>query len=139
MPDLSAVTGFLTPSMVDTMPDGSMLNAFDDPRDIKRIEAGYACGNCCATFAGFRLECPLCGMPTEVTRQRQETPEHWQQHVDTRHADIPTLGKGEREPIPQQLPQPRTPEEFLDALAKDKDIDHIPLSKLGPRRNRSGR
>lgn len=139
MVDLAAIKGFLTPEMVGYDGRGRIINGFSNPDDVDRIQKGYACGVCAASFHTFQLVCPLCGTPTEVGGQRQEAPTDWQQHVDTRHADIPTLGKGEREPLPQQQPRPRTPDEFLAALAKDQDVEQVPLSKLGPRRNRSGR
>lgn len=133
------IKGFLTPAMVDILPGGRMLNAFSDPADVDRIEKGYACGNCCASFHTFQLNCPLCNLPTHVTKQREETPAMWQQHVDQRHADIPTLGTGKREPVAAPVARPRTPDEFLRDIAKDKDIDQVPLSKLRPSRHGRGK
>lgn len=133
------IRGFLTPAMVDILPGGRMLNAFTDRADVDRIEKGYACGNCCASFHTFQLNCPLCKLPTHVTKQREEVPAMWQQHVDQRHADIPTLGLGKREKVAEAPPRARTPTEFLADLAKDKDVDQIPLSKLKPSKHGRGK
>ena len=131
MRDLDAVRGFLTPAMTGLDPGGRTLNAFSNPSDVHMIEQGYACGECCAIFTGFRLDCPLCGLPTHVTRQRQETPEMWQQHVDQRHAPVKTLGVKTEIDLPRSV-VPRSVDQFMREIAADKDMDHIPLSKLKP-------
>lgn len=118
VPELrSAVNGFLTPTYVDKDASGRMLNAFSDPLDIKRIAAGYACGNCCATFRSFQLTCPVCGLATNVSGQIGDTPDLWNEHFDE-HLN----GSGKTET--------RTPDEFLAAVSADKDIDQVPLRKL---------
>ena len=118
---VEGIIGFLTPHMVEATPGGGVLNAFSDPADIDRIQKGYACGNCCAVFDGFRLDCPLCRQPTEVARRDAPAPQVWADHVREReHGDTAT--------------GTRSIDEFLRALAADKDVDQVPLSRLKPSR-----
>lgn len=124
----SVVTGFLTPAYVDKDANGRMLNAFTKESDMKRIASGYACGNCCATFGSFQLKCPVCHLATNVSGQVQETPADWQQFYDG-HVN------GGMEHNSDQI---RSPEEFLSAVARDSDIDQIPLKKLKPSRHGLG-
>lgn len=133
MPDLRCVTGFMTPAMVENTGHG-MLNGFSDPKDVHRIEAGYGCGNCCAIFDRFMLDCPICHQATHVTRQRESAPQEWLDHVKTRHADVQTYGPGEREPMPTPREGARSVDEFLRAVGADGDVDQVPLSKLRKRR-----
>jgi hypothetical protein len=130
----AAVSGFLTPDMVGADPRGRVLNAFSNPRDIDMISKGYACGNCCATFYSFQLNCPVCGLATNVSGARQDTPADWQAHVNARGEEIPTGGPGDREPIPDPRPQtPRSVDEFIAAVAGDPDVEQVSLSKLHKR------
>ncbi len=120
--------------MVGSDSRGRVLNAFENPEDVKMISAGYACGNCCATFYTFQLECPVCRLATNVSGQVESAPQEWQDHVDQRHADVPTLGPGDREPLDvEETFRPRNIDEFLAAAAADGDIEQIPLSKLKSR------
>lgn len=121
----SVVTGFLTPLYVGKDPAGRTVNAFTDPEDMKRIASGYACGNCCATFKTFQLECPVCHLATNVSGQATAPPDDWQQFYDEHNNSSGTT-------------QTRGAEEFLHAVSKDKDIDQVPLRKLKPSRHGIG-
>ena len=113
------VLGFLTPAMVERLPNGQMLNAFTNPEDVHRIEQSYACGNCCAIFDGFRLDCPICKKPTHVTKQRQVVPQEWADYVKGR--------EGDGAPTPM-----RTFDDAMRDVLGDGDVDHVNLSKLKP-------
>lgn len=124
----SVVVGFLTPAYVQHDVHGRMLNAFSSLEDIKKIKEGYACGNCCSVFNSFQLTCPVCHLAMNVSGQMQDTPADWQQFYDG-HVN------GGLEHGSDQI---RTPEEFLGAVARDSDIDQIPLKKLKPSRHGLG-
>jgi hypothetical protein len=119
---IEGVIGFLTPLAQDSDERGRVINIFGSADDVRRIEAGYACGNCCAIFDRFRLDCPLCLRPTHVTRQRLDpSPEiaaYYRDHVD----GVDELD-GRR----------RSADEALHGIAADPEIEQIPLSKLTPK------
>jgi hypothetical protein len=117
---IEGITGFLTPLAQQADEQGRVVNIFGSAEDVKRIEAGYACGNCCATFDRFRLDCPLCRQPTHVTRERRapdpEIAAFYRDHV----AGVDT---NER----------RSANEALYGISADPDVEQIPLSKLTPK------
>jgi len=112
--------------MVERLPNGQMLNAFTDPRDVDMIEKSYACGNCCAIFDGFRLDCPVCKKPTHVTKQRQQVPQDWADYIKGR--------EGDATPIPV-----RTFDDAMKDVRADTDVDHVRLSQLKPSKWGRGR
>lgn len=65
----------------------------------------------------------------------------WQQHVDQRNADIPTLGPGKRERLPDrtQLSGPGTFDSMMAGLRLDRDVDTVRLSQLRPSKRGRGR
>lgn len=138
----SVVTGFLTPTYVAIDDYGRPLNAFSSPEDIKRIQAGYACGDCCATFASFQLKCPVCHLPLNVTGQMTDAPADWQSHYDDHNYGgdaIPTLGPGGRAALDEPAPTPRTIDEFIAAVQADSDIDQTSMKGLMPsKKHRKG-
>jgi hypothetical protein len=117
---IAGVTGFLTPLAQDKDGQGRVINIFGSAEHVKRIEAGYACGNCCATFDRMMLDCPLCQQPTHVTRQRLEpSPEiaaYYREHA----TGIDTNKR-------------RTADEALYGISRDPDVEQVPLSKLTPK------
>jgi hypothetical protein len=123
---IEGIVGFLTPLAQDFDARGRVVNVFDNPAAIDRISKGYACGNCCAIFAGFRLDCPLCRQPTHISGARQEaSPEiaaYYDNHFNGSEATVP-----------------RSPEEWLRDLAADPDVDQVPLSRLGKGSLKRGR
>jgi hypothetical protein len=120
------VKGFLTPAMVQALPGNEVLNAFANPDDVARIEAGYACGYCCAVFHTFQLVCPVCRRYTEVTKGRQDTPPEWQAHVDERN-----YGTG--------ATKANTFDTFMEHVKADPDVDHVTTKQLLPSRWGAGR
>lgn len=117
---VAGITGFLTPLAQQADEQGRVVNIFGSKRDVDRIEAGYACGNCCATFDRFRLDCPLCRQPTHVTRQRMDAPAEIEAYYRDHTSGV---DKNER----------RSAEEALFGISKDPEIEQIPLSKLTPK------
>jgi hypothetical protein len=133
------VKGFLCSSMVGLDPQGRTVNAFERIEDFNKVRAGYACGNCCAEFTRFLLECPVCHQPTDVHGQWVRTPEEWQAYVDQRGAAIGTAGPDGRPlgELPLQERGVRSPEEFFRAVGQTQET--VRLSQLKPARWGRGR
>ena len=123
---IEGVIGFLTPLAQDKDARGRVVNVFDDPVAIDRISKGYACGNCCAIFDSFRLDCPLCRQPTHVAGERQEASPEIAAYYDN-HFN----GSEETKTI--------NAHEALYGIAADKEIDQVPLSRLGKGSLKRGR
>jgi hypothetical protein len=119
---IEGITGFLTPLAQDRDELGRTINIFGSADDVKRIEASYACGNCCATFDRFRLECPLCRQPTHVTGQRLPTP-----------PEIEAFYRDHAYGTDQLHGNRRTADEALHGISRDDEIEQIPLSKITPK------
>jgi hypothetical protein len=122
------VTGFMTPMFVDKARGGrtGYVNAFADPADIERIAAGYACGNCCATFSIYHATCPVCGTTRDVNLDVKKAPADWQAYWDEHN-----YGSGTTET--------NTMEDALKAIAESPDVEHIPVQKLSPSKFGRGR
>ena len=123
---IEGVIGFLTPLAQDKDERGRVVNVFDNPAAIDRISKGYACGNCCAIFAGFRLDCPLCLQPTHVAGARQDASPEIAAYYDNHF-------NGSEKTVP------RTPEQWLAGLAADPDVEQAPLSRLSQGSLKRGR
>ena len=78
---VSKVTGFIEPIFTDTLPDGKKLNGITE-EDMAMISAGYACGECLATFKDVTLWCPVCNQSTNVITM--PTPQLWLDHLHER-------------------------------------------------------
>jgi hypothetical protein len=135
----SEIKGFLTPAMVGVDPNGRTVNAFERIEDFDKVRKGYACGNCCAEFRRFMLECPVCHQPTDVHGQWVRTPEEWQAYVDQRHAPIGTAGPDGRPlgELPLQARSSRSPDEFFRAVGQTQET--VRLSQLKPTKWGRGR
>ncbi len=114
-----AVSGFLCPAMQTDNGRGGVLNVFTDIDDVRRIEAGHACGNCCATFYSFQLVCPVCKKHLDVTRARQDAPQDLRDYVKGRGPEA----------------SPFRGASFDDAMAdvlSDPDVENVRMSQLKP-------
>lgn len=110
--------------MVEVRPDGSMQNAFGDERTLRAFATGYGCGNCCAMFRTFLLECPVCKQPTDVSGWATTAPEGWQEHVDARSTAAPTAR--------------RTFDDAMGQVLADSDVENVKLSQLKKSRHGAG-
>ena len=110
------VTGFLNPVYRSLQPNGRHIMGLTQA-DFDKVMAGYACGDCGAEFNTYTDPCIVCGLSREVGARIQEDPDHWQEFFDEHNN-----GSGKT--------QTRTVHEFLDDLQKDKDVDHVELSRL---------
>ena len=87
---LQRVTGYLKPIYVDHMEDGRRVAALGQ-RDYGRIQDGYACGECLATFNHREEFCPGCGHRLDLSTDIVDyMPDYWK--PDPRKtADLPIL------------------------------------------------
>lgn len=115
-PGLAAVTGFLTPAFTEELPNGRHMHAMSSRTDFDRIETGYACANCLATFASFVELCPVCGVHRGEL-SGQQTPRDWDAYW-LEHLNGGVTGR------------PNTSEDMLRRVAADSDIDQAKLSSL---------
>ena len=128
MTELALVTGFFTADEVPMSDrvNGQWLNGFASTEAFKRVQAGYACGQCLAKFAMYMAKCPLCGVERDVAADVKANPAGWQEHWTEHH-----YGSG--------ATVPRTETDFLRDIHNDPSIEQIPLSKLGPVKHGRGR
>ncbi len=114
-----AVSGFLCPAMQVDNGRGGVMNVFTDIEDVRKVEAGYACGNCCATFYSFQLICPVCKQHMEVTSGRQDAPQDLRDYVK---------GRGPE----GQYAKPLTFDDAMGDVLSDPDVDHVTMKQLKP-------
>ena len=116
------VKGFLRPVFQREDPTtGRTLNGLA-PADFDKVTAGYACPECLAEFNTYTHQCPVCRYTRNLLEDVESAPAYWQQHLEDR-------ASGYNPPVPDSI------ETMLDRVANDPDVEHVPLSKLKPRRN----
>lgn len=103
---VSTVNGFIEPIFTGRAPNGQTLQGIS-PEDARRIQQGYACGECLATFNTFTLVCPVCQRPTNVLDV--PPPQEWLDHLH------------ERENGPVEHNQPRSFDEMMARRALEAD------------------
>ena len=128
MADLALITGFFTADEVpmNDRVNGQWLNGFASTEAFKRVQAGYACGQCLAKFAMYMAKCPLCGVERDVAADVKATPGLWQSHWDDHNYG-------------SEATVPRTEHEFLHDLHNDPNVEQIKLSKLMPSKHGRGK
>lgn len=88
---LDAVLGYLVPRYVDELPDGRRVAELH-AEDLRRVEDGYACGECLAYFSRRFESCPSCGHLMDVNVDIVEwAPEYWQPNEGTITTDLSTV------------------------------------------------
>ena len=110
------VTGFMTAYYSSLQENGRHVHALGKD-DFDRVMAGFGCGECLATFDTYMETCPVCGLSREIGARWQDDPDNWNAYHDE-HLN----GSGKT--------QTRDVHQFLDDLQKDKDVDHVELSRL---------
>lgn len=74
---LKWVTGYMVPRYTDNMPDGRRVMELK-ASDLSRVEDGYGCGECLATFNRRFPDCPGCGHQLDPNRDIVEwAPDYW--------------------------------------------------------------
>lgn len=128
MSAIPSVVGFFTADEVpySERKDGRWLNGFASTEAFKRVQAGYACGNCLAKFSMYMAVCPLCGLRRDVSADVEATPQDWQAFYDQHN-----YGSGATET--------RTMEDVLRDLHTSPDVEQIKMSKLKPSKHGRGR
>lgn len=114
----TGIKGFLVPVFTDEMTGMNGLAR----ADFDKVRLGYACADCLAEFSTYRTVCPICGLERDVAKDIAAPREDWDAHLR------------ERERTDAPATRARTPDEAIRALLGDRDVEHIPLSKLKPRR-----
>lgn len=127
--DLSSLTcGFIRPIYEQRDPKtGALILAGLSYEDWERVRSGYACGACLIKFRTYLARCPACGHERDLAADISElVPRDWKEHLELSQQ----VEKGE------VVPEWRLPsmDRLLDEIAKDKDVEQIPLKKLKPRR-----
>lgn len=75
---LDAVDGFLVPRYVEYMDDGRRVAELHS-QDLRRVQDGYACGECLAMFSRRFSNCPACNHELDPNRDIVDySPDHWQ-------------------------------------------------------------
>jgi len=75
---LDAVEGFLKPRYVEHMEDGRRVAELSSA-DLRRVQDGYACGECLAFFGRRFGRCPACNHELDPNRDIVDySPDHWQ-------------------------------------------------------------
>jgi hypothetical protein len=118
------VSGFLVPEFTELLPDGSTLNGLTK-EGFDMVIAGYACGQCLATFKEFTLQCPICRQMH--TTFAPDPPQMWLDYLAERNA-----------PVPVEKPEVVNPFAIGQPLDKN-EIETIPISKLRDSRKRRGK
>lgn len=111
------IEGFMVPIMYRIDPlTGQRLNGLG-PDDFRRCLAGYGCPECLAKFTTYLVTCPVCGFKRDLGVDAQAPPQLWVDHLADRAA-----GRG--------TPAPLSIDQVIKEITEDKDVEHIPLSKL---------
>jgi len=105
------VSGFLLPEFTETLPDGSTLNGLTK-EGFEMVIAGYACGECLATFREFTLQCPVCGRMHAT--YAPDPPQMWVDYLAERNAAVPV----EKPPVINPL---------ASGQKLDNEIETIPI------------
>jgi len=113
------IKGFLTPIFFDELRNDAMLS----PDDFGKVRDGYACAICLVEYVMFLPKCPVCGHQRDLAMDLRQAPKPWMDHLRERH-DTEGVDTG----------RPRTFDDFMAEINKDKDVDHTTLSKLRPSR-----
>ena len=85
------------------------------PEDYEKVRQGYGCPECLEDFYGvYMLQCPVC---KHIRRdgEVQAAPIEWQQHVD----ELNTIDTSKSRTV--------TPDEFIESVMRDPDIEHRKL------------
>ena len=110
------VIGFLSPIYSKLQENGRHVHGLTKD-DFDRVMAGFSCGECLACFDTYQETCPVCGLSRELGARWQDDPDGWNAYHDE-HLN----GSGKTET--------RDVHSFLADLHKDKDVDHVDLSRL---------
>jgi hypothetical protein len=116
------VRGFLIPMFQGEQPNGEPLHGLTRG-DYEKVRQGYACARCLAEFVVYTITCPLCGLRRDVAADIEEAPQLWLDHIAERNLDVPV-----------EKQHASSPDEAIEMIAKSKDVEQIPLSKLRKRR-----
>jgi hypothetical protein len=115
------VKGFLRPIFFDEHSSKSALG----PEEFAKVRDGYACARCLAEYVTYLPTCPVCGHQRDLAADLEAPDDlhvnHLRERQDTEGVDT---GKA------------RTFDDFMKGVNSDRDIDHVPLSKLKPRRRK---
>lgn len=115
----SLIRGFLVPVFYDENGGGSALGH----DDFCKVRDGYACAACLAEYTTYLVRCPVCGHMRDLAADLQAPDplheDHLAERVRTEGMDVGAV---------------QGFDEFMQGVEANKDIDHVPLSKLKPRK-----
>lgn len=115
------IRGFLKPIFYDEWGRSSALTT----EDFRKVRDGYACAKCLAEYVTYLVRCPVCGAQRNVEADLIAPDPLEAAHLLERDR---TEG--------MDTGAPRGFDEFMEGVNANPDIDHVPLSKLKPRRRR---
>jgi hypothetical protein len=115
----SLVKGFLIPIFYDEHSSKSALGR----EDFLKVRDGYACAKCLAEYVTYLPTCPVCGHQRDIAEDLEAPDDLHVDHLREREA-TEGIDSG----------RARTFDDFMADVKKNADIDHIPLSKMKPRR-----
>ena len=126
--NVSLVRGFLTPIFYDELGREGEVTALSHT-DFCKVRDGYACSRCLAEYTTYLVRCPVCGHERDIAADLKAPDPlhvaHLREREDTVGQDLGGMV--------------RSFDEFMKQIEANKDIDHVPLEKLGPRKWGKGR
>jgi hypothetical protein len=111
------IKGFLIPIFYEEHSSKSALG----PDDFRKVVEGYACAKCLCEYTMYLVRCPACGHQRDLADDLEAPDDLHVEHLRERR-DTEGVDSG----------KPRTFDDLMADVNANKDIDHVPLSKLMP-------
>lgn len=115
----SLIRGFLTPIFYDELGRPDQVTALSHT-DFCKVRDGYACSRCLCEYTTYLVRCPVCGHERDLAADLAAPDPLHVEHLTER-----AVTEGTDTGVPRSFDQ------FMREIERSRDIDHVPLEKLG--------